>query len=225
MTEAPALNELIGPSSRALEAPFPGINGRQGGHASPRKSWYLTVFACQRWLNLPHHAHSFAAFVEVEKDEQGRRGMETSFVISWLPKSLEIGLFRWPEPGQILNLEQTLDWSLSLGAQATAWGPYEIKEELFRKARERYADLQTGITQFAVLDYWYRPIMATNCIHALSDLGLTKNVLATGFAYGRSASRKILRYYQPWILNQRTHPWVGDVLNLNRYPLSFCARA
>ena len=47
----------------------------------------------------------------------------------------------------------------------------------------------------------FRPQRATNCIHALSDLGLTTSLLHTLGSRRRAASTKVLNYLGPWIRN------------------------
>lgn len=184
---------------------------------------FVVLFACQRRPNNPKYAHSFATFVEAGGGAGGLGGPRAdTFTISWLPGSLVIRLFRPPEPGRNLGLHQTLDWARTLGARTTAWGPFEIQEALYRKARRRYEELESGALRFAALDVLHRRAEVTNCIHALSDLGLTPGLLRTGLAYGNSASVAIARHYRPWIVRpETTHPWVGGLLGLGRHPINF----
>jgi hypothetical protein len=197
-------------------APEAGTPSSSGTQAS-----YAVLFAQQRRINLPHYAHSFGAFVQVDETPNGPAN-EQVVVISWLPRSLKIGFFRAAEPGHNLLLPATFDYAQTLGTFVSAWGPFRIRNMLFEKARDRYLQLESGATKYVVLDNGTRPLQATNCIHALSDLGLTDKLLSTGTAYGMRASRKIVRYLQPWIMDSfRTHPWVADLLCLNRYAIEY----
>jgi hypothetical protein len=186
-------------------------------------AYFMTVFACQRRFNLPNYAHTFAAFAHVVRD----RGVpcledQRSFSISWLSRSREIAFFGRPVSGVNLGLRQTLDWALIRGTQVSAWGPFQITPELFDCAQRRAAYLKSGVPRFVVLDRGTRPRRAFNCIHALSDLGLTSDLLGTGIAYGNRASLKVVKYFKPWIADSaRTHPWVADLLQLERYPVRY----
>ncbi|MFO0966479.1 MAG: hypothetical protein U0793_12960 [Gemmataceae bacterium] len=184
---------------------------------------YLIVFACQRRLNLPNFAHTFATFAHVVRDGGvPRLDDEQSFSISWLPRSLDISFFGAPTIGGNIGLDVTLRWVRKRGAQSSAWGPFRIKPDLHRRARERADYLAGGVPQFVVLDGRTRPDRAFNCIHALSDLGLTKELLGTGIAYGNRASRKVARYLRPWFEDDaKAHPWVWDTFWREKHPVTF----
>jgi hypothetical protein len=127
-----------------------------------------------------------------------------------------------PEPGRNLNLAESIAWAVERKAATTAYGPFEIRKELYDAAQRRHLQLEGGLTGFVCIDSWFRPFVATNCIHALSDLDLSPRLLVTGLAYGNKASFRVLRHYEPWIVNpQASHPWVGDVLGLYRHRVAF----
>lgn len=184
---------------------------------------FLVLFANQRFINLPQYAHSFAIFGRITR-ERGRPRLDDqeTFCLSWLPKRLEISIFGDPEPGSNMSLETTLAWAASINTRVTALGPYLIKPELHRKAHERRLFLESEIPQFVVLDGAYRPHRATNCIHAISDLGLTPEPLRTGMAYGVRASQKIASYFRPWIEGPaHHHPWLAELLGLDGDAIQF----
>jgi hypothetical protein len=189
----------------------PAISRIRGGDQH-----FLILLANQRRLNLPQFAHSFALFVHVVRSSTSTRvdGRHT-FSISWLPRSLAISIFGSPEPGVNLAVRDTLDWAASIASPVTARGPYRIKPEFFERARQRREFLDSGSSQFVVLDGKHRRDGAFNCMHAISDLGLTPHLLDTGFAYGLRANQRILDYFSPWILDaNQTHSWLADLLEL-----------
>lgn len=208
-------------SMQTLNPPVASANFRAG--ISGPRFHYMVLLANQRNAFLPHCAHSFAAFLEAEMDPRdGSLTPINQFVISWLPVSLKIAFLRFPEPGRNLDLDATFNWACTIKSKVSAWGPFRIDEMLFRKARQRYDYLETGITQYVVLDNFYRPFMASNCIHAISDLDLTPNLLTTGISYGIAASRKVAHYLRPWLIRpDRTHPQVAEILGLNRHDIQY----
>lgn len=185
------------------------------------EAYFMILYACQRTFNLPQWAHSFASFTQVIRDRQELRvNPEQSFSISWLPQSQRINIWGDPEAGTNLDLDPTFAWAAGLECAVSAVGPFRIKPELHARARERWSFLEAHGPQFVVLDDDYRPEKATNCIHAISDLGLTKELLDTGMAYGKRATRKLAEYLQPWIMSpQQTHPWLIDLLGLKKHPV------
>jgi len=168
---------------------------------------FLLLLTCQARFNLPQHAHSFAAFARLRRDG-GRACLEAdeAFVISWLPRKLEVTLMTESEPGVNFDLPATLKWASERGACTSAWGPFHVQEALYARAAERRAFLESDVPRFVILDAAYRPRQAINCIHAISDLDLTVELLDTGLAWGRRANRILVDYFRPWMIApSRTH--------------------
>jgi hypothetical protein len=180
---------------------------------------YMMVFGAQRPFNPPGFAHTFAVFLRVHGDVVKRADP-----MSWVPTSLKIRFLAPPEPGKNLPLMETLDWLQKImGARGwiCAWGPLEIEHVLYDKALTRIKQLGAGRIQYVVLDGPYRPDRATNCIHALSDLGLTARLLGTGWKRGESASRAVVEYFRRWIINPTTtYPELARQLGLDAYEIS-----
>lgn len=186
-------------------------------------AYYVTLFSSQRPFNWPCYAHSFASFTRVRPRPARPGAYQTdTFTISWLPKTLCVCFWASPGEGQNRTLPETFEWALNLQARISAWGPYRIDSQLYEKAQDRYCQLEKGKLEYVCLDNYYRPHRATNCIHALSDLGLSPHLLRTGFSCGESATRKIIRHYSPWILEPvRQRAWLTGLLGLERYPIVF----
>jgi len=183
-----------------------------------RVDFFMVVFASQRNVNWPRFSHTFGAFAAAVNGTKSLIDGAEVIGISWLPKTLDIQLNSPPEPGNNFGLTDTLDWAENLGARISAWGPYQIKKELYDKVCRRVTNLKSGSIQYVVRDGPYRPDRATNCIHGLSDLGLTARLLQTGAAHGERASAMVVRYFRPWILDAgESHSEVVDLFHLKDY--------
>jgi hypothetical protein len=178
---------------------------RQTGAVATTVSYYMVVFGSQRHPNWPRFSHSFAAVVGAREDEASPTAIE-DHIISWLPQTKVIVPLRpWPEKGKNFGLEATLDWVTRrlprVQSRITAWGPFRVEPRLYTAFVARADQLERGLVQYIAADGGFRPDHATNCIHALSDLGLTSYLLKTYAAHGREASRRVIK-----LLRQRRAP-------------------
>ncbi len=187
---------------------------------------YMVVFGSERRPNVANHAHTFAAFLQTPDDASLDPGTIKPLSISWLPRTLVIKPLELnPEPGGNLELIETIDWVLKpdpedpgVETYLYAWGPFRIVPLLCEHAEARASELDLGRVQYVVEDFLFRPHRATNCIHALSDLGLTTCLLHTLGSHGREASWKVLHYLAPWIQNpSQTHKKVLKAFGLAPY--------
>ena len=141
-------------------------------------TYQLVVFGCQRIANFPRYSHTWAVFLKSQEAKHTpplREGEQV--VISWLPVSLDIDLTGPPEAGKNFSLSETRDIVHTMRSELKSWGPLQIRKKLYDLAAQRVEELESGTVQYVVGDDDYRPDQATNCIHALSDLGLTKRPL------------------------------------------------
>jgi hypothetical protein len=96
------------------------------------------------------------------------------------------------------------------------WGPYRIHKTLYDRAVEQDARLRSGRVLYKALDGWFRPGVASNCIHAVSDLCTDNGLLDSGHEHGEAASRHVVQHLNRWIIDRgRTHSWVARRLGLN----------
>jgi hypothetical protein len=180
--------------------------------------YYMLVFAAQAEPNVVRRSHSFALFVHVN---DSAAPLETH-CISWMPKSRVIQPLRMlPEAGVNLDLRATLDWARSVHARVTAWGPFAISKELYDKAVAREKQLNSGVVEYLCMDRRYRGELASNCIHAISDLNPSILTLDTGTAYGNSASEMIVDHFGPSILAAAPADWLVDRLGLKAREIQF----
>jgi hypothetical protein len=193
-------------------------------HASAgQPSYYMIVFATQKSLNRPKFAHSFATFIKATDDEASPNGpVLQSHTISWLSANADVELVRLrPEAGFNFDLPSTLNRGRSIGARISMWGPYQIQEELYNRAVRQALRLDSQAIGYKVLDRRFRPDVASNCIHAVTDLDMDNGLLDTGTERGEGASQLIVDHLRRWIINPaETHSWISQRLGLDQYTIA-----
>jgi hypothetical protein len=184
----------------------------------PEVAYYMTIFSAQAVGSRgPSRTHSFATFVKAFGTGEPAKGFPIEVhTISWMPRSLEIVVLRGdPEPGTNLDLQSSLRWAESKKSRVSMWGPYQIDEELFKRAVKQEARLNSGQVLYKANDRRFRPGSASNCIHAISDLDLDNGILNTGLGRGDSASSQVAEHLERWMINpDRKHAWVVGRLSL-----------
>jgi hypothetical protein len=157
--------------------------------------YYVTYYSYQSDPLRIRYTHTFAHFVKktpLTTQEQ---------TISWMPASLRIAVLRRrAEQGVNLNLQDTLQLAQSIGARVTAYGPFEITRELYDRAANQIKRLQSGQVQYKCNDRRFRG-EATNCIHAVSDLG---GYLDTGTQSGNAATDVVVRHLEAFVIRRPT---------------------
>jgi hypothetical protein len=185
--------------------------------------YYMIIFSAQNGSNEPRLSHSFATFVKATgTGDSAKDYREESHTISWLPRSLNIVVLRArPEPGTNLDLASSLRWAQSVNCRVSMWGPYQIDKGLYDRAIEQEARLRSGRVLYKAIDARFRPGIASNCIHAVSDLDTDNGLLHAGQGRGDAASHQVARHLRRWIIAPgQTHPWVARRLRLNDHPVS-----
>lgn len=174
--------------------------------AQGRESYYAMIFAAEGRPNIPRLAHTFAVFVKVQElEDVDRENWPIEIhTISWLPATLNVRLlFRPPERGVNLDLQTTLRHLASQNAHVCAWGPFQIRKELFDRALMQIERLNAGAVAYKAMDRRFRPCAATNCFHAVSDI-VDGPLLGTGTAFGVPASRMVVHHLTPWFIEPQT---------------------
>jgi hypothetical protein len=187
------------------------------------ETYYMVIFSAQADSRNPRRTHSFATFVKAtgSGDSASERQTEVH-TISWMPQSLNIVVLRRrPETGANLDLASSLRWAESMNCHVSMWGPYQIKKELYDRAVEQEARLNSGRVLYKALDRRFRPGTASNCIHAVSDLDLDNGLLHTGPGRGDEASSMVAQHLHHWIIDpEQTHTWVASRLGLTDQPIN-----
>jgi hypothetical protein len=212
----------VGPGGWAWRAALAVLLALPGG-AQAGELYFVIVFATQGdFLPLPRYAHTFATFVKAtgEGPWPDRYAVE-AHTISWCPASGDVRVARLgPERGVNLDLSATLRWARSLGAGASRWGPFQVRKELYDRARAQIARLESGAVWYKTIDGGPAPHQVSNCIHAVSDIDADGGPLDTGLAFGDEASYLVARHLARWMIDPcRTHEWVYDRLGLRGLPI------
>jgi hypothetical protein len=183
----------------------------------PLERHYMLIFAAQVDSNDPTFSHTFATFVKTTATgESASDGRTEAHTISWMPQSLHIVILGTsPEPGTNLDLQSSLRWAESRNCRVSMWGPYKIGQELYDRAIKQESRLKTGRVLYKAMDRAYRPGIASNCIHAVSDLDPDRGLLDAGQLCGDAASRRVVQHLNHWIIGRgQSHSWVAGRLGL-----------
>jgi hypothetical protein len=187
--------------------------------AQAEERYYVVFFAAQNSGSQPMSTHTFATFVKMDRDEDALNGVaaETAqtATISWLPASGSVKLLQPPVTGRNYTLSETLAWVDERGLRTTVRGPFEIGKEVYELALKQKDRLESGAIAYKALDRRFRPNVAINCIHAVSDL-LPGTQLMTGDARGDQATRMVVDHFRPNFIDpERTDVGVLRHLDLN----------
>ena len=192
------------------------------GSARGQDRFYAIIFGEQDGGNRCCQAHSFATFVRVRLAVAEPEIVDRA-TISWLPAAGRVKLFKRAEPGTNYTLEQSLAM-VKPGHSLAQWGPFEIQEELFDRAKKQAAFLSSGGVLYKAVDPFSRPAgVAVNCEHAISDIGLRpgESIVRTGTAHGHHGSYLVAMHLRSWIIEPGVaHDWVGRSLKLDQYAIA-----
>src|SRR5438128_7610299 len=132
------------------------VVGMQGG-PEPRGEdrFYAIIFGVEDRFNRFNEAHTFATFVHVRHEPQRILIMDQA-TISWLPTSGIVRLRRRPEPGTNHSLKRSLE-DVKPRSTIAQWGPFEIQEELFHRAKKHAHFLDCGGLLYKAVDPVKRP--------------------------------------------------------------------
>jgi hypothetical protein len=185
--------------------------------------YFVAVFGAQSTPPAPNYTHTFAAFVKASGDGACPQAyvVQECFVISWLPKTLEVRTRALlPEPGVNLGLHETIKLVLCEKERVSLWGPFQIEQELFDRARDQVALLESGRVRYKALDSGHRSDRVSNCIHALGSCAEGRRVRILSPGFGETASWIITNRFRPWLVDPaHTHEWVFAYLKLDEYPI------
>src|SRR5947209_18198000 len=75
-----------------------------------------------------------------------------------------------PEYGHNFGLHETLRYALDNGDRVSLWGPYRIDRDLYYRALDQIALLESGDVLYKAIDAAYATDSVSNCIHAVSSI-------------------------------------------------------
>jgi hypothetical protein len=162
---------------------------------------FIFFFSSGRPVNagpssIPAHfcnAHTFASFY---RGDDLAIGVVRPATISWLPATGAVQLFG-AERGYNFSLGQTLRMACRSRRKVKAWGPYEVKAELFRSALRRIQVLESGQIRYSMINALPRSM---NCITAAGDI--TPVPLDTGILWGDAATAEVVRHLSPYFVGE-----------------------
>lgn len=193
-----------------------------GSPLRAQDKFYAIIFGEQDGPNRFVEAHSFATFVRVRLDDAGPTVVDQA-TISWLPAAGKVKLFKRAEKGRNYTLEESFAL-VKLGHSVAQWGPFEIQEELFERAKKQEALLSSGGILYKAVEPFARPAgRAINCEHAICDIGLKpgESVVRTGTAHGHHGSYLVAVHLKGWMIEPGvSHDWVARSLKLNQYEIA-----
>ena len=197
-----------------------GIANVQAG-----ENYYLAMFGSQRVPSNPNYSHSWATFIKVSWDGDGPCPADArleSHTISWLPANMKVRIGAlFPEAGHNFDLHTTMDSAYSTCQRVSMWGPYPICEELYCRALNRKAQLESGHIRYKANDAGYSSNRVTNCIHAVSTIVEGPRLRVASPGWGQSASYFVLKEFEPFIISKSPVAWVGSALGLDEYPIIY----
>jgi hypothetical protein len=181
-----------------------------------QEHYYMMICAAEGPSQPARSAHTFATFIRAKE-----RANVEAHTISWLPANLNVRLLAAPEQGRNLGLKDALELEKARGNTVFAWGPFEIRKDLYERALSQIRRLESGQVAYRALDGRFRPGTATNCFHAVSDIVDTP-LLDTGTAFGVPASAMVLQHLAPWVIDPtKAHRELDSYLGLDDYAISF----
>lgn len=187
-------------------------------------AYYMMIFASEGRPNLARHAHTFATFVKIPESDGGQPDLKRIKIdtISWMPATLRIMPLRpRPEVGRNLSLQESLQVAQGQNALISAWGPYRIKKELYDRAIAQVNRLNRGEILYKALDASVRPMIGSNCFHAVSDIA-DGPLLDTGMAYGDAASEMVRDHLSRWIIpSESLDRSLLEPLGLANFPINY----
>jgi hypothetical protein len=158
-----------------------------------KRHYFLIVWAYQGPDDDLVHAHTFASFY---RGDDLAIGVVRPATISWLPATGAVQLFG-AERGYNFSLGQTLRMACQSRRKVKAWGPYEVKAELFRSAMRRIQVLESGQIRYSMINALPRSM---NCITAAGDI--TPVPLDTGILWGDAATAEVVRHLSPYFVGE-----------------------
>jgi hypothetical protein len=191
-------------------------------------TFYVVVFGADSKPQRPKFSHSWATFVRLPGDcgcgpPADPKPLE-SITISWMPCKIELTPHRpLSEPGTNLDLQASFAAAYAHCEHVGAYGPLQIDECLFCRAKQHLNELESGAIRYKTIDAGHPFLNACNCIHALTAFESGQPRVRVGRTnFGEVASYFVTESYLPHIIDpSQVHCWIADVLGLGLYPIKW----
>jgi hypothetical protein len=190
--------------------------------------YYLLLFGSNDVLRRPKYTHTWATVVRTVCTPGGGEPVVAEVVtISWLPVGLDIHPLDFcVEPGQNVELHETIRNSLQTGQNIAMWGPYEVWHGFHTRFGVQKAFLDSERVGYQMIDTVGEAARTGNgcdCIHAISDMDPQYPRWRYPLAvYGIPATANLVRrlmHAGVFIDPPATHDWLIPRLGLDRYPI------
>jgi len=182
-------------ASAGLSGAVQAHRGAEQGDLKGR--YYLIVWSYQGPDDDVVHAHTFTSFY---RGSDLAKGVLRPATISWLPASGVVQPLG-AERGRNFSLEETLQNACRAQRSVKAWGPYEVKPVLYKRALRRVRLLQSGRIRYSMIN---GAPQAMNCIKAAGDI--TPAPLDTGVLWGIAAGAEVVRHLSPFFVSKGHAP-------------------
>lgn len=191
-----------------------------GQRTSIDTHYFVTLFGIESpKINFPAASHTWGTFVAVRNGH-----ILEELTISWLPAPRYLRRNNsLPRIGAVAGKNYTLDETVALYPEHKyiVHGSFETTSELFNRAKNRIAYLNSGEVTYKALilsekdrDLSVRnlPGAHTECIHAISDIA---GKVRTGIDHGNNATRDVMNHFseQKFIIGDLRSPNL-DILAL-----------
>lgn len=179
--------------------------------------FYLTVFAAEA---VPFRAEKTHTFVNVTRVPAGG-GPAEMHEIGWLAATTVVrGIALLPEEGRNFSVRDTIAVCKRDNMRVSVWGPFRIKEELFRRIRDQARRLDAGTIKYKGTDTFYLSPVAMNCYHAIWNVSHPLRKYAGPFTGGDTTGGKTVHLFREWIVcPELTHDEILRVIGVDREPL------
>jgi len=186
------------------------------------EAYYMVIYGAQDQQPNPLTSHCFATFIKVTRHAEGSTEPRIELKhINWFTKLghetgvphglLVDGQLERPEPGENRDTASALRGAAKHKLTVYRYGPYEIDKFLYQRAVRQIDRLEGRVAGARILykqlDFGFREeakIIASNCIHAVSDVIREPAPLTTGLTFGREAAHLNLKHLRRWMKDPTT---------------------
>ena len=194
------------------------------GRAGAEERHYVVVFGAQPSPKIIRDSHTWATFVRTVGEGPDPAGYQVfAHTISFVPAALRVRTLALDaEPGMNLDLEGSLAYCRDRNAAVTAWGPFLIRPDLYRRSLETYALVSNGTVRYRAIDTLANRLVS-DCIHAVTAVDSKFGrghypLIRTGKGASRYIAGQIATRTDPDFANP-DQPWLLSSLGLGRHPV------
>jgi hypothetical protein len=214
-------NFAVHPPTPARQIDFSGLK-----HSLAGERFYVIVFGSESTPRIPRLTHSWAAFIRVAEQGNGRQTIIDCHTISWMPATLQIHPWRFSvEEGTNLGLHESLQWALATNQAIAQFGPCECRPELYYRSivQKEFLQSQMGYQAIDTVGEAGRTGRGCNCIHAITDMDpvytrARYRLIRFGIAASRFVANELAR--RDMLINPgQAHDWLNERLRLESYPM------